>query len=95
MKRAGMADGYIAFALGGIESVRMARQQQETRRGVHDRRATAGKPALVADAAGLTMKRVADLPAGQGFNRPLPLMETSSGSGRNDHTCAVPPKSAA
>jgi hypothetical protein len=32
----------------------MARQQQETRRGVHDRRA------LVADAAGLTMKRVAD-----------------------------------
>jgi hypothetical protein len=38
MKRAGMADGYIALALGRIESVRMARQHQEPRpaRGVHD-----------------------------------------------------------
>jgi hypothetical protein len=26
MKRAGMAGGYIALALGGIQSVRMARQ---------------------------------------------------------------------
>jgi hypothetical protein len=30
MKRAGIAEGYIACALSRIESVRMARQQHET-----------------------------------------------------------------
>jgi hypothetical protein len=41
MKRAGMSEGYIAVALGQIESVRMARRQQEPRhaQGVHDWRA--------------------------------------------------------
>jgi hypothetical protein len=49
----------------------------------------------VVDAAGLTLKRMADFSAGQGSNRPIPLMETSSGPARNDQKCAVPPKSAA